>query len=203
MIHEATVAEAVAQLRAGRAVVIPTDTVYGLAADPHNPAAVEALFALKGRAETNPIPVLVPDVATAKRCSGDWTAAADALARAFWPGPLTIVVEKAEWVPRSIVAGEDSVGLRAPDHPAALEVLRHFGAPLACTSANLSGQPAASRVDRLPVEWEGRICVLDVGGLSERSPSTVVDARGGETPRILRAGPVSEDEVRECVASGK
>src|SRR6056297_4223190 len=141
----ASVAEVVAELRAGRAVVIPTDTVYGLAADPQNPRAVEALFELKGRAETNPIPVLVPDVATAKRCAGDWTEAADALARAFWPGPLTIVVDKAEWVPPAIVAGGDSVGLREPDHPAALEVLRLFGGPLACTSANLSGEPPVSR----------------------------------------------------------
>jgi L-threonylcarbamoyladenylate synthase len=202
MMGPASVAEVVAELRAGRAVVIPTDTVYGLAADPQNARAVEALFELKGRAETNPIPVLVPDVATAKRCAGDWPAAADALARAFWPGPLTIVVDKAEWVPPAIVAGGDSVGLRQPDHPAALEVLRLFGGPLACTSANLSGEPPVSRPADLPGEWGERVRVLDAGGLPERAPSTVVDVRGAGGARILREGPVSAEQVREYAGRG-
>jgi L-threonylcarbamoyladenylate synthase len=195
---------ALAALREGQAVVAPTDTVYGIAADPHRPEAIEEIFRLKGRPETNPLPVLVASVEQARSAASDWPAEAEALARAFWPGALTIIVPKAEWVPASVVAGGETVGLRMPDHPAMLALLEGFGGPLACTSANLSGRAPARSPEHLPPEWRSSgVVVVDAGPTPGATPSTVASVDRG-TLRVLRPGPIDAADLQRVVrASGE
>lgn len=192
--------QALAELRTGRPVVIPTDTVYGLAADPASPEAVEALFRLKGRPEHNPIPVLVGDADAAARCAADWPGAAAAMAQTFWPGPLTIVVHRAPWIPAAIVAGSETVGLRQPDHPVTLALLHRFGGPLACTSANRSGEPPMLDPSTFPTPFrkEG-IFLLDAGPAPGGAASTVASALPPVPGTVLRAGPVSAEAIARAL----
>src|SRR4051794_19782908 len=118
-------------LRAGGLVAFPTETVYGLGADATNPAAVRRIFAAKGRPPTNPLIVHVADVAAARPYAAEWSDAAQTLTAVWWPGPLTLVVTKAASITPEATAGRGTVGLRAPDHPLALELLRSFGGPVA------------------------------------------------------------------------
>src|SRR5688572_41474 len=116
-------------LRHGGLVAFPTETVYGLGADATNAAAVEKIFAAKGRPSTNPLIVHVADQTVARRYAADWPDAAARLAGRFWPGPLTLVVRKQSIIVAQVTAGLDTVGLRAPNHPLALELLRQFDGP--------------------------------------------------------------------------
>jgi len=196
---------ALAALHAGRPVVIPTDTVYGVAADPHQPEAIEAIFRLKGRPETNPLPVLVASIEQARSASADWPAAAAALARAFWPGALTIVAPKAEWIPANVVAGGETVGLRMPDHATTLALLEAFGGPLACTSANRSGEPPASTPDGIPAAWRASgVVIVETGACPGGAPSTVASIGADGAARVLRPGPISaEDLDRVIISAGR
>src|SRR5947209_14816721 len=123
------VAEAVRVLRAGGLVAFATETVYGLGAAATNAAAVRRIFAAKGRPATNPLIVHVADADLARRYAADWPAEAETLARAFWPGPLTLVLQKRPTIVPEVTGGLETVGLRAPDHPLALELLRTFDGP--------------------------------------------------------------------------
>jgi len=181
-------ASAVAALAGGEVVGVPTDTVYGIAADPFSREAVESLFAAKGRPAVKPIPILAADVGGGERI-GRLEGAALRLAGLHWPGPLTLVVRRAPGLPEWIGdPRRDSVGVRVPDHPVALALLAAAG-PLAVTSANRTGRPpvadhAAAREvlgDAVAVYLEGR----GAGGAA----STVLDLTGPE-PRLLRPGPV-------------
>src|SRR5438067_2433263 len=122
---------AVALLRSGGLVAFPTETVYGLGADATNAAAVQKIYAAKGRPSTNPLICHVADEAMARRYAADWPLAASRLAERFWPGPLTLVVPKTSEIVPDATAGFDSVGLRAPNHPLTLQLLRVFDRPLA------------------------------------------------------------------------
>src|SRR5690606_37582092 len=121
---------AVQLLRQGKLVAFATETVYGLGADATNPAAVRRIFAAKGRPATNPLIVHVADASVARRYASAWPEAATTLARAFWPGPLTLVLPRAAAIAPEVSAGRGTVGLRAPDHPLALEMLRRFDGPV-------------------------------------------------------------------------
>src|SRR5688500_10218182 len=132
------IAEAVKVLRAGGLVAFPTETVYGLGADATNAAAVRRIFEAKGRPATNPTIVHVADASIAQRYAGQWPATAAQLAEKFWPGPLTLVVPKSELVCEEATAGGATVGLRAPDHHVALDLLRAFDGAAAAPSANRS-----------------------------------------------------------------
>ena len=197
-----SVEHAVRELRAGRPVIFPTDTVYGIAADPKNPAAVAALFDIKGRDLGVPLPLLVPSAEAAAACARRWNETAAALARAFWPGPLTIVVEKADWVPADVVSGGRTVGVRRPDHPAAQAVLDAWGGALACTSANRSGRPPAVRENELdPVFQSAGVAVIGGGVCPETAASTVILAADNGTWEVLREGPISSQELSQAIDS--
>lgn len=187
-------------LRAGHPVIIPTDTVLGVAADAANPAAVERLFALKNRPRSAPVPLLVPDLDAARRCASSWPAAADTLSRAFWPGALTLVVPKAGWIDEVVVGGRADVGLRQPDHPVALEILRLFGGPLACTSANPSGAPPAVTPDQLASPLRG-IPLAPSGPCPGGAASTVVSLTPGSTLEIIREGPITPEELNRALTA--
>ncbi len=182
----------------GGLVVLPTDTVYGVAADVWQPEAVAALYAVKRRPPERAIPVLLADEEDIARVAGSVPEMARRLAAALWPGPLTIVVPKRPDVPE-IVSALSTVGVRIPDHDAARAVIRACGGALAVTSANRSGQPSPLTArEAASALGEGVALVLDGGTCAGGQPSTVVDVGGGEL-RIVRPGPLDEAALRRAV----
>ncbi|MBM3694602.1 MAG: threonylcarbamoyl-AMP synthase [Actinobacteria bacterium] len=181
-------AQAVAALRKGAVVGLPTDTVYGLGADPFSAEAVASLFALKGRPAVKPIPILTASVEHAARLGVIEGAALEA-ARAYWPGALTVVVPRVPGLPEWVGDPEgDSVGIRVPDHPAALALLTASG-PLAVTSANRSGEVPAVDAAGARAMFGARVAAYLPGPGGGLAPSTVVDFTG-PAPRVVRSGPV-------------
>ncbi|QAY74472.1 threonylcarbamoyl-AMP synthase [Agromyces protaetiae] len=180
----------------GELVVLPTDTVYGVAADAFSPAAVQRLLDAKGRGRTAPPPVLIPGLPTLDALATDIPAAARALAEAFWPGGLTIILRAQPSLQWDLGETRGTVALRMPDHRIALELLSETG-PLAVSSANLSGQPAATDARAAADMLGDSVAVYLDGGESGSSsdlPSTIVDATG-ERLRIVREGVLSREAL--------
>jgi len=199
--NEDTIAEAARLILAGEPVAVPTETVYGLAADATNAEAVARIYAAKGRPSFNPLIVHVPDIDAAQRI-GDFSDEALELARAHWPGPLTLVVPLREGtgIASLVTAGLATVGIRVPDHPAMQALLRATGRPLAAPSANASGSISPTRAAHVLKSLEGRIPLIVDGGATERGiESTIVAATGGPL-RLLRRGPI---ELNAEEASGR
>jgi tRNA threonylcarbamoyl adenosine modification protein (Sua5/YciO/YrdC/YwlC family) len=188
------IAAAVNAVKGGRLVVLPTDTVYGVGADAFDPGAVASLLAAKGRGRDIPVPVLVGSWQTIDGLAFAVPDAARELIHAFWPGPLSIVVHQAPSLQWDLGEGRGTVMVRMPLHPVAIEVLREVG-PMAVSSANISGRPAAVTAQDAYRQLAGLIEVyLDAGPSQQQSASTIVDLTGA-APRILREGPVSTDEI--------
>jgi L-threonylcarbamoyladenylate synthase len=176
---------------AGEPVAVPTETVYGLAADATNAEAVAGIYEAKGRPSFNPLIVHVPDSAAAERI-GDFIAEARRLAEQHWPGPLTLVVplRKGSGVASIVTAGLPTIGLRVPSHPAMQALLRAAGRPLAAPSANASGSISPTRAEHVLRSLDGRIPLIIDGGATQRGlESTIVAATGGSL-RLLRPGPI-------------
>lgn len=191
--------EALSILRGGGVVAFPTDTVYGVGADPLREEAVAALFQAKGRPAEKAIPLLLSEMSQVEAVAREVPAVAEALARRFWPGPLSMVVWAREEVPAIVRAGGETVALRMPDHPVALGLIGAFGRPLAVTSANLSGHPAPVTAEEVLTQLRGRIPLLvDGGQCPGGDPSTVLDLTV-DPPRILRPGPIPWEEIRACL----
>jgi len=193
------IAEAVRVLRGGGLVAFPTETVYGLGARALDPSAIARVFAAKGRPARHPLIAHVMDETGARALAAAWPYAASILARAFWPGPLTIVVPRAPHVPGAIAGGADSVAVRAPAHPVARAILAALGEPLAAPSANryqsLSPVTAAHVVKSL---GDAVDLVVDGGPTTEGIESTVVDVRGGDVV-VLRPGAIDLAALRAVV----
>jgi L-threonylcarbamoyladenylate synthase len=188
------IAEAARLVLAGEPVAMPTETVYGLAADATNPAAVARIYAAKGRPSFNPLIVHVPDLAAAQAI-GRFSDEALALAEAHWPGPLTLVVPLRDDSPIAslVTAGLPSIALRIPAHPAMLDLLRACGRPLAAPSANASGAISPTRAAHVAASLGDRIALIVDGGACPRGiESTIVAATGGPL-RLLRRGPIEID----------
>lgn len=194
-------AEAARRLRSGLLVAFPTETVYGLGADALNPDAVAAIFAAKGRPADNPVIVHVADVAAAKALARAWPPAAEALAARFWPGALTLVVERTDAIPAVVSAGGPTVGLRVPSHPVAVALLRRSGVPIAAPSANRSEEispTTAAHVAASLSEGVDDLLVVDGGPCDIGLESTVVDVTC-DPPRVLRPGMVTLEMLRDVV----
>jgi L-threonylcarbamoyladenylate synthase len=192
----AGIAEAVALLRAGRLVAFPTETVYGLGGDATDPAAVAGIFSAKGRPRFNPLIAHVRDLAAGRR-EGLFDSNAEALARAFWPGPLTLVVPRAQGggVCDLATAGQDSVALRVPAHPVAQALLAEVGRPVAGPSANRSGRVSPTTADHVLSDLDGRIAaVLDGGATQVGVESTIVACLDGRA-MLLRPGGVTRAAI--------
>ena len=192
----ANIAAAARRLRAGRLVAFPTETVYGLGADATDDRAVAALFAAKGRPRFNPLIAHVPDEAAA-RAAVVFDERAAALAAAFWPGPLTLVLKRRPDCAVSLLvsAGLDSLAVRAPAHPVARALLDAVGRPLAAPSANLSGKVSPTTAAHVAASLGGRVeLILDGGRCAVGVESTVLDL-GGATPVLLRPGAVTEEAI--------
>ncbi|WP_395000334.1 L-threonylcarbamoyladenylate synthase [Sphingomonas sp.] len=194
----AAIAEAARLIAAGEPVAMPTETVYGLAADATNGEAVALIYAAKGRPSFNPLIVHVADLAAAERI-GVFDETARALAEAHWPGPLTLVVPLREdaGIAPLVSAGLATIALRVPAHPAMQALLAATGKPLAAPSANASGKISATRADHVRASLGGRIAlIIDGGPCSQGIESTIVAATGG-APRLLRRGPIEIDAAEE------
>lgn len=191
------IARAARLLQAGELVAIPTETVYGLAADARSDRAVARVFEAKGRPSFNPLIVHVHSLAEAKRIAA-FDDAALRLAEAFWPGPLTLVLPLAErGISRLVTAGGDSVAIRVPDHPLARAVLEATGGPLAAPSANPSGRISATTAEHVLSGLGGKIAaVLDGGATSVGLESTIVAT---DPPRLLRPGGLPVETVEACL----
>ena len=189
------VAHAAAHLRRGGLVAMPTETVYGLAAVARDAGAVARVFAAKGRPASNPLIVHASTLEMARACCAAWPGAADALARALWPGPLTLVLPKADWVPDIVTAGGPTVAVRVPRHAVALALIEAVGEPLVAPSANRSGYVSPTRAEHVRGVWpEDEVFVLDGGACEVGLESTVV-AVGDGGLRVLRPGVVGAEEL--------
>lgn len=186
-------------LREGRLVAYPTDTLYGLAADPRLPVAVARLFDIKGRSRDMAIPLIAADVTQVEHVA-TLTQLGRRLASAFWPGPVSLVLDAQSNLSRRVCGGGDTVAVRVPDHPVARGLAAALGYPVTATSANRSGEPpASSAVDILQTIGSGLAMLLDGGDVAGGFPSTIIDARGPD-PFLLRAGQVSWDRVLQSLA---
>lgn len=187
--HEAnSMTQAVELIRSGGTVAFPTDTVYGLAADAFQPAAIDKLFEIKERPKNQAIAILLGSPEQLALVAEQPSSTAKALAEKHWPGALTLVITRHPDVP-DILSPLPTIGVRIPDHPAAIALLKQTG-PLAVTSANLSGQPNTSTAEEVFAQIGDRVdLILDGGKTPGGVPSTVVDLTG-DSPKILRAGPV-------------
>lgn len=189
-------------LRRGRLVAFPTETVYGLGADAFNEGAVRAVYEVKGRPPVNPLIVHVSGPEMARRVVAEWTDSADALARAFWPGPLTIVLPRRtgrNGLPPIVTAGGPNVAVRCPDHPVALALLFEFGGPLVGPSANPSGTVSPTTPEHVRAGFPGpEVFVLDGGACRGGIESTVLSL-AGDAPRILRPGLVGAAEIERVL----
>lgn len=194
--HEESYDEVVSLLRDGGVIAFPTDTAYGLGADPFNKAAVERIFQLKGRPETKPILLLVDSVAMAEEAirPGDLFYS---VAGKFWPGPLTLIAEAAAALPPNVTAGTGTIGLRWPTAAFATALVRHLGGPITATSANRSGRPAAISADEVRGQFGDSLDALVDGGLlPSRGGSTLLDLTL-DPPVVVRDGPVSYEALAE------
>lgn len=190
---------AVSILHAGGLVAFPTETVYGLGADATNAAAVRRIFAAKGRPATNPLIAHVASAEVARRYAARWPEQAEVLARQYWPGPLTIVLPKQPSIADEVSAGLATVGLRVPNHPLALELLRAFDGPVAAPSANRSTRVSPTTADHVRQELGDAVdMVLDGGPCIVGIESTVLDL-SGMTPRILRPGVINRAMIEAFI----
>jgi L-threonylcarbamoyladenylate synthase len=195
----AQIEEAAALLVAGELVAFPTETVYGLGADASNPAAVARIFAAKGRPAGHPLIVHFSSLAAARSWASEVPPAAERLAEAFWPGPLTLVLPKSARVPDAVTGGQPTVGLRAPAHPVARALLAAFGRGIAAPSANRHGRISPTRASDVRAELGGRVAyVLDGGDCEVGLESTIVACLGGRVT-LLRPGAVSRSQVADVV----
>ncbi|WP_283612731.1 L-threonylcarbamoyladenylate synthase [Mycolicibacterium poriferae] len=192
--RETGIAAAISALKGGRLVVMPTDTVYGIGADAFDGSAVAALLAAKGRGRDMPVPVLVGSWHTIQGLVYTVPNSAKELIRAFWPGALSLVVRQAPSLAWDLGDAHGTVMLRMPLHPVAIELLRAVG-PMAVSSANISGRPAAVTADQARDQLGDLVDVyLDGGPAEQQSASTIVDLTGAH-PRVLRQGPVTVEAI--------
>ncbi len=195
------IAHAVAQLQAGELVAFPTETVYGLGADAANPAAVAKVYAVKGRPNDHPLIVHVADAAQLANWARNIPTSAHRLAKRFWPGPLTLVLQRAPQVSDCVTGGQDTVALRVPSHPVAQALLRRFGAGIAAPSANRFGRVSSTTAAHVREEFGDAVrCVLDGGAADVGIESTIVDcSRGG--PVLLRPGSITPHEIEAALGA--
>src|SRR4051812_4121028 len=177
-------------LRDGGVIAFPTDTAYGLGADPFNERAIDRIFAIKGRVETKPILVIVDSIAMAESISKATPRFQD-VAQAFWPGPLTLIAPSADAVSRNLTAGTNTIGIRWPAAAFATHLVERFGRPITATSANRSGMPSTVTAEEVRAQLVDSIdALIDGGELPSRSGSTLLDLTL-DTPVLLREGPIT------------
>jgi L-threonylcarbamoyladenylate synthase len=197
----ATLALAADVLRRGRLVVFPTETVYGLGASALDQAAVERIFEAKGRPPTNPVIVHVLGAEQARELVNGWDERADKLARAFWPGPLTLVLERREIVPANVAGGGSTLAVRSPSHPVARALLESFGGPIAAPSANRSTAISPTRAEHAETDLGDRVELILDGGPAEIGLESTVLSLVEDPPRLLRPGAIVASAISEVLGA--
>ncbi len=183
-------------IRQGKLIAIPTETVYGLAADASNPLAIRQIFATKQRPFGHPLIAHVASIEEAKKWA-HWTPEADQLAKTFWPGPLTLILQKKEHVLQEMTGGLPSIGIRIPNHPLTLELLNQFQGALAAPSANRFGRISPTCAEHVREEFGEQFFILDGGPCNIGVESSIVDLYAG--PALLRPGAISEENITELI----
>ena len=188
-------------LKNGGVVGIPTETVYGLAADALNGKAVEKIFKAKGRPMDNPLIVHVSDFSDIEKYNlvSEIPEKAKSLAKAFWPGPLTMIMKRTDVIPPEVSAGLDTVAIRFPSHPVAQEIIRAAKTPLAAPSANLSGSPSPTTARHVLNDMDGKIDAVLDGGACEVGVESTVITLATDVPRVLRPGGITVEQLREVL----
>ncbi len=197
----AVIDTAAAAIRLGGLVALPTDTLYGLAADPFNREAVQRVFAVKRRSAGQPLPLVAADLAQLVRHIGELSPSVRRLALRFWPGPLTLLVAAPPAIVAEATGGTGRIGVRVPNHRVALDLCRACDRPLTATSANVSGQPASDDPDVVAASFSDRSQIdllLDAGRTTGGPPSTIVDLTG-DAARLVRAGAIGWEEILACL----
>lgn len=192
-------AQAAALLRAGEVVGMPTETVYGLAANALDGAAVAKIFIAKGRPQDNPLIVHIADKEQLYGLVRDVPEGAEKLADRYWPGPLTMILPKADCIPDEVSAGLDTVGIRFPSHPVARELIRAAGVPLAAPSANTSGRPSTTTSAHVMEDLNGKIPAVVEGGPCMVGVESTIVSFAGEKPRLLRPGGISLEQLQQVL----
>ncbi len=176
-------------------VAVPTDTLYGLAADALNTEAIEKVFAIKERPDGMALPVLLSDLEQLESVASRAPDAVATLAEAYWPGPLTLILERRDTLPLRLTAGGTTVAVRVPAHPVPRELARLLGRPITGTSANLSGAPDPRSLDELREQVGDRVdCLIELGPSPAGTASTILDLSGNE-PRLVREGAIPFAEI--------
>ncbi len=197
--EENIIKEAAKILRGGDVVAFPTETVYGLGADALRPEGARRIYEAKGRPSDNPLIIHIADWSALEQIAREVPPTARALADAFWPGPLTMILPKSDAVPSETTGGLSTVAVRMPSHPVALAIIRESGGFLAAPSANASGRPSPTRAEHVLEDLDGRIpLILDGGPVGIGIESAIVDLTG-ETPRILRPGYITEERIAAVI----
>ncbi len=191
--------KAAALIKEGKVVGMPTETVYGLAADALNGEAVKRIFLAKGRPQDNPLIVHIADFSQIYGLCPKVPPQAEKLAGRFWPGPLTMIVPKSDVIPDEVSCGLDTVGIRLPSHPLARGLIRAAGTPLAAPSANISGKPSTTTAGHVLRDMDGKIAAVLDGGPCEVGVESTVISLASEKPRLLRPGGVTLEELKEAL----
>ena len=196
---EQDIRTAAAILQAGGLVGIPTETVYGLGANGLSSAAVGKIFAAKGRPQDNPLILHVPDASWLARYCREVPDSAYTLAERFWPGPLTMILPRKDVVPDAVTAGLDTVGVRCPNHPVTLAIIRAADVPVAAPSGNTSGRPSPTRAEHMVEDMAGKIdAIVDGGPCGVGVESTIIDLTC-TPPRLLRPGGLPLEALEEVL----
>ena len=192
------------QIRAGEVLGMPTDTFYGLAADPFNLRAVDRVYDIKTRSRHKPLSLLIESVDQAEELAKKLPEEFYALARKFWPGPLTVIVKAGSRLPLKVTANTGNVALRVPNAKIPLAVVTAAAIPITATSANLSGAAECTTAEQVHDQLHGRISIIVDGGISPRDiPSTIIDLSDEETRwRIIREGAIPKEEISKFFAQG-
>jgi L-threonylcarbamoyladenylate synthase len=202
-INRGKIKQAAIIIQKGGLVAFPTETVYGLGADALNPKAVRKIYKAKGRPQDNPMIVHVASIDQAKNLTKRFPPKAELLAKRYWPGPLTIILPKADKVPVEVTSGLDTVAIRMPSHSIALDLIKEAKTPIAAPSANRSGRPSPTSTEHVKTDLDGRIDMIIEGGNAKIGvESTVLDLTG-KTPTILRPGKVTIEQLRKTLGNVK
>ena len=186
-------------IKHGGLVAMPTETVYGLAADATDKEAVRKIYSAKGRPSDNPLIVHVSSIDEIPPLVTDFSEKARKLAQAFFPGPLTLVMPRSDKIPREISGGLDTVAIRMPSNPIARELIKKSGVPLAAPSANLSGSPSPTTAQHVIDDLKGRIDAIIDGGASDVGLESTVLTLATDTPRLLRPGGVTPEQIEAVI----